>query len=283
MDEQQLPEGAPPLPADLALRAIQRELRTQVVGHTMLRYERVGSTNDLAKERAQAGHDEGLVILAEEQRAGRGRMGRAWVSPAGTSLLLSVLLRPSWLSPGDVFAITMVAGVALCEAVEQVAQLRAALKWPNDLLLPAGAPSALHKAAGILCDVRLEGERLAWVVVGIGLNVNWTPAGTVDGRDLAASATSVAAAVGGPVDRGALLRALLRRLDARYLALRGGGRDELFAAWRGRLATIGQQVAVRLPGGELHGLAEDVEPSGALRVRDAHGTLHLVTAGDVNF
>jgi BirA family biotin operon repressor/biotin-[acetyl-CoA-carboxylase] ligase len=196
-----------------------------------------------------------------------------------------VLLRPTWLPAGDVFAPTMLAGVALCEAVEQVAPVRAALKWPNDLLLPVGPgePPTLRKAAGMLCDIQLEGEHLAWVVVGIGLNVNWTPAGLVDGRDLAHSATSVAAAAGGAVDRAALLRALLRALDARYLALRHGRREELFATWRARLATLGQRVAVLLPGGELHGLAEDVEPTGAIRVRDAQGALHRVLAGDVDF
>lgn len=273
------------LPDDLALRPLQRDLATHVIGRSILRYERIGSTNDVAKERALAGEPEGLVVLAEEQAAGRGRMGRAWLAPPGSSLLMSLLLRPAWLPAGDVFAPTMLAGVALCEAVEQVALARAALKWPNDLLLPSGAgdPGPLRKAAGVLCDMQLDGERVAWVVVGMGLNVNWAPAGTVDGRDLAQYATSVAAAAGREVDRAALLRALLQRLDARYLALKHGRRDELFAAWRARLATLGQRVEVRLAGGALHGTAEDVEHAGTLRVRDAQGAVHRVTAGDVEF
>jgi BirA family biotin operon repressor/biotin-[acetyl-CoA-carboxylase] ligase len=210
-------------------------------------------------------------------------MGRGWLAPPGTSLLMSVLLRPVWLPAADVFAATMLAGVSLCEAVEEVTLVRAALKWPNDLLLPVGGgdPPALRKAAGILCDVQLEGEQVSWVVIGMGLNVNWTPAGTVDGRDLAQYATSVAAAAGREVDRGELLRALVLRLDARYHALRHGRRSELFAAWRARLAMLGRPVEVRLADGRLRGLAEDVEPGGGLRVRDAQGAVHLVTAGDV--
>src|SRR5262249_38484749 len=140
---------------DDALGAIAGNLATAIVGRPLLRYAQVGSTNDLAKQRARAGEAEGLVILAEEQTAGRGRQGRGWAAPPGSGLLLSLLLRPAWLPPGDAFLLMMLAGVALCEAVEQVAPLRAGLKWPNDLLLPAGpgAQAPTHKAAGILSEL----------------------------------------------------------------------------------------------------------------------------------
>jgi BirA family biotin operon repressor/biotin-[acetyl-CoA-carboxylase] ligase len=268
---------------DLALDELQIDLPTTNIGRPLLFYDRVGSTNDLAKQRARAGDPEGLAILADEQTAGRGRQGRAWAAPPGSGLLMSLLLRPSWLPPADLFALTMLAGTALCEAVEQVAQVPAALKWPNDLLLPArpGAPPATHKAAGILCECELAGDQVDWVVVGIGVNVNWAPAGTVDGRDLARAATSLAAASGQPLGRGALLRALLARLDERYRALRQGRREELFVAWRGRLATLGQPTVVRTPHGELRGVAVDVEPSGVLRLRDERGAVHTILAGDV--
>jgi BirA family biotin operon repressor/biotin-[acetyl-CoA-carboxylase] ligase len=268
---------------DLALDSIERDLPTKVIGRPLLRHARVGSTNDLVKQRARAGDAEGLVILAEEQTAGRGRQGRGWVAPPGSSLTLSLLLRPYWIPPADTFALTMLAGVALCEATEETTSLQAALKWPNDLLLPArpGAPPDTHKAAGVLSEFELEDDRILWVVVGMGINVNWSPSGVVDGRDLAQVATSLADAAGRPIDRAALLRALLSRLDARYLALRQGRREELFTAWRGRLATLGQAVMVRLPRGELRGIAEDVEPSGALLLRDERGVVQTILAGDV--
>ena len=268
---------------DLALNKLQLDLPTTIIGRPLLFYERLGSTNELAKERARAGDAEGLVVLADEQTAGRGRQGRAWAAPPGSGLLMSLLLRPAWLSPADTFAFTMLAGAALCEAVEEVAPVFTALKWPNDLLLPArpGAPPATHKAAGILCECEVAGDQIEWVVIGIGVNVNWAPAGEVDGRDLAQVATSLAAAIGSSIGRAALLRSLLARLDTRYTALRQGRREELFAAWRGRLATLGQVTVVRLPQGELRGVAIGVEPSGALLLRDERGVMHTILAGDV--
>jgi BirA family biotin operon repressor/biotin-[acetyl-CoA-carboxylase] ligase len=275
------------LPDDaLALDRLQRDLPTHILGRTILHYERVGSTNDLARERARAGYPEGLVVLADEQTSGRGRQGRGWAAPPRSSLLMSVLLRPSWMAPADAFALTMLASVALCEATEEVAPVRAGIKWPNDVMLPSAAPDAatpapLRKAAGILSELELEHNRIAWAVIGIGVNVNWTPTGIVDGRDLAQAATSLSAAAGQPIDRWALLRALLVRLDARYLALRRGQREELFTAWRARLTMLGRPIHVHLLHGELRGIAEGVEPSGALRVRDEQGTLHVILAGDV--
>ncbi len=172
---------------DLTPDLIGRDLPTAVVGRPLVVHAQVGSTNDLVRQQARAGQPEGLVVLAEEQTAGRGRMGRGWAAPPGSSLLLSLLLRPDWLLPADSFALTMLAGVALCEAVEQAAPLRAALKWPNDLMLPVAGASepALRKSAGILSEIELAGDQIAWVVVGMGVNVNWAPQGFVDGRDLA--------------------------------------------------------------------------------------------------
>jgi BirA family transcriptional regulator, biotin operon repressor / biotin---[acetyl-CoA-carboxylase] ligase len=267
---------------DLTPDRIQRNLHSTIVGRAIEHYAQAGSTNDLARRQARAGHPEGLVILANVQTAGRGRLGRAWAAPPGSSLLLSLLLRPTWLAPADAFSLTMLAGVALCEAVEQV-MARAALKWPNDLLLPVrtAAGPALRKAAGILSEIDLVGDRIAWVVIGIGLNVSWSPSGIVDGRDLAEVATSVGAAAGRPVERLLLLQALLERLDARYDLLRRGDHANLFECWRDRLTTLGQPVQIGLAHGELRGVAEDVERSGALRVRDEHGALHTVLAGDV--
>jgi BirA family transcriptional regulator, biotin operon repressor / biotin---[acetyl-CoA-carboxylase] ligase len=268
---------------DLTPDRIQRNLHSTIVGRAIEYYAQAGSTNELARRHARAGHPQGLVVVANAQTAGRGRMGRAWPAPPGSSLLLSLLLRPAWLAPADAFSLTMLASVALCEAVEQITPPRAALKWPNDLLLPVrtvGGPT-LRKAAGILSELELVGDQIAWVVIGIGVNVSWSPSGIVDGRDLAEVATSVGAAAGQPVGRLALLRALLERLDARYVALRRGDHADLFESWRDRLTTLGQPVQIGLPHGELRGVAEDVERSGALRVRDEHGVLHTVLAGDV--
>jgi BirA family biotin operon repressor/biotin-[acetyl-CoA-carboxylase] ligase len=235
------------------------------------------------REHARNGEPEGLVIIAEEQTSGRGRRGRGWSAPPHTSLLLSLLLRPSWMASADAFYLTMMAGVALCEAIESMTPLHATLKWPNDLLLPipGSAQPTLRKAAGILSEIEFAGERLAWVVVGMGINVNWSPQGIVDGRDLSLAATSVSAAAGHGIDRMALLQALLLRLDQHYTMLHSGRREALFTAWRDRLAMLGQSVEVQLPGSVLRGVAEGVAPSGALLLRDEHGAIHEIVAGEV--
>jgi BirA family biotin operon repressor/biotin-[acetyl-CoA-carboxylase] ligase len=263
---------------------LRSQLETAIIGRTLQQYEQVGSTSDLVREQAHGGAAEGLVILAEEQTVGRGRLGRAWAAPSGTSILMSLLLRPSWLAPESAFLLTMMAAVALCEAVEDVApHVRAGLKWPNDLMLPLSSDTdgPLRKSAGILSELVLSGERVAWVSLGIGVNVNWAPTGVVDGRDLGRAATSVGAAAGSTVDRSQLLINLLKRLDTRYLALRRGQQEALFVDWRARLVTLGQRVSVNLPAAVIQGVAEDVEPSGALRLRDEQGKLHVITAGDV--
>lgn len=256
-----------------------------VIGRLIERHQQVGSTNDLVRVRVRAGEQEGLVVIAEEQTTGRGRLGRGWAAPPGSSLLCSTLLRPTWLPPEAAFTLTMLAGVALCEATECAApELHAALKWPNDLLLPASpAPGApLRKAAGILSELGLADGQIAYLILGIGVNVTWSPSGIVDGRDLGVSATSLSAAVGRMVDRDVLLAALMACLDQRYHELRLGRRAALFDAWRARLTTLGQHVTVTTSGSTVSGLAEDVTPDGALRLRGPDGRTTTITAGDVS-
>lgn len=270
-----------PLPEDLDLIALRRYLETRTIGAVLMRYERVASTNDIARERARAGYPEGLVVLTEEQTAGRGRLGRNWVASYGDALLLSILLRPAWLPPSEAFSLTMMAGVALCEAVEQVALVRAQLKWPNDLLL--FVDGEWRKSAGILTEVSVAGDIIEWAIIGIGVNVNQTPAGAVNGRNLQQTATCISAAAGQRISRTALLEALLVALDERYAQLQSGERGSLFVDWRARLARLGEPATVMLPGGELRGIAEDVAPDGTLLLRDADGVLHTVHTGDVGF
>lgn len=256
----------------------------RIIGQRIERLEQVGSTNDLVREQAKSGASEGVVITAEEQTAGRGRLGREWHAPPGSSLLLSVLLRPHWLPADATYTLTMLAAVALCRAVEATEPgLHALLKWPNDLLLPAApTPNApLLKAAGILSEVVFRGEAIDYVILGMGVNVNWSPRGMVDGRDLGTLATSVARAVGHAIDRETVLQHLLAQLDAHYAMLRRGQREAIFTAWRARLHTLGQQITLTTANTTLHGIAEDVNPHGALLLRAANGLLHTVTAGDV--
>lgn len=217
-----------------------------------------------------------LLVSAEEQTAGRGRMGRVWVAPAGSALLTSLALRPRWLAPERSVALVWMAAVALCEAVEVAAGVPAGLKWPNDLLLPAQG-EGLAKAAGILLELSYAGAGLESAVIGIGVNVSAAP----PPGSARYPATCVEAAAGRAVSRLALLQALLTRLDAWYTWLGAGDTAQLFAAWRGRLRNLGAPVRVETPAGPIEGLAEDVGDDGALLVRDAAGQLQRVSAGDV--
>lgn len=247
-----------------------------------------GSTNADIMAAALSGEPEGLVIVAERQLAGRGRLARRWHAPAQAALTLSVLLRPT---VGRVSWLPLLAGVALADAVGRLAEVEAALKWPNDLLvrLPGGG---WGKCAGILAEAGPD-----VVVLGIGLNVlqraDELPPPLLSSHDPTAPPnpsafppTSLALAGATLSDRPPLLKALLRTLADRYRAYQAAGGDPvgsgLMAAYREHCATIGQPVTVSLPGGgELRGQACDIDADGRLVVADEDGT-HALAAGDVH-
>jgi BirA family biotin operon repressor/biotin-[acetyl-CoA-carboxylase] ligase len=249
------------------------ELPTRIVGREIRFFSSVGSTNDLLKDAARNGEAEGLVFVTDEQVAGRGRRGRSWTAPTGTSLLVSILLQPTWLPTSDAFLITILAAVAAAEAIECVTALTVDLKWPNDLQISG------RKLGGILVETEISHTQLHWVVIGCGINVNWNPRVI---PELATTATSLSAELDRPVARRALLQALLARLDDRYQLLRQGQRSALFEEWRSRLRTLGQTVRAETPHGPLIGIAEDVTLDGALILRDDHHQQHIITAGEVS-
>jgi BirA family biotin operon repressor/biotin-[acetyl-CoA-carboxylase] ligase len=239
-------------------------------GHPVHLFEQIGSTNDEARRLAEGGAAEGLVVIAEEQLAGRGRAGRRWYTPPGTNLAFSLVLRPD-VPPVLAPRLTMLASVAVCEAVEQVAGLPARLKWPNDVLVGG------KKAGGILLESSLAGDRMDYAVLGIGLNVAQAPpAELVD-----FPATALDAEAGRTVDRLGLLRAILERLDAQYGALTSTDQDALLAAWRKRLVWIGEMVVARTPEGEVQGRAAGTDAYGALLVGLDSGETARVLAGEV--
>ncbi len=227
------------------------------------------STNRVALELARAGAPEGVVVVADHQTAGRGRLGRSWVAPPGSSLLLSVLLRPA-LAPGQLQLVTLAVALAAADACERVAGVVPSLKWPNDLM--AGD----RKLAGILAEAVWEGDRLDGLVVGLGLNVEWPADMPAEVADAAVALNQLA---GRSVDREEVLAALLDALELWYERLPGGVLDE----YRHRCATLDQDVRVDLGGGRepLVGRAVDLSGDGHLLVAVAEGGVHEVAAGDV--
>jgi BirA family biotin operon repressor/biotin-[acetyl-CoA-carboxylase] ligase len=237
------------------------------------------STMVRAAELAAEGAPEGATVVADAQSAGRGRLGRGWLAPPGSSVLLTVVLRPR-LDPEQAWLTLAAAGVALVDATAALLAEAAArppmvgLKWPNDLLVGG------RKAAGMLAEARSEGRRLEWVLLGMGVNVG-QQAGDLP-AELAARATSLGLAAGGEVDRVALLGAWGQRFANGYRALAAGEAGRTLAAYRERLDTLGRPVRAELLGGEaVEGVAVGVAAGGALTVRTAAGTEVAVASGDV--
>jgi BirA family biotin operon repressor/biotin-[acetyl-CoA-carboxylase] ligase len=245
----------------------------QSLGPRPFRFEaQTGSTNDLARQWAQEGGPHGAVVVTEEQTAGRGRFGRAWNAPAGTGLLLSVILRPR-VHQEHVPRLTVVGAVAVADVLSEISSGKVRLKWPNDVLLNS------CKVAGILAEAIWQGGRLNAAVVGIGLNVRVNFGGTPLANH-AISIETVGTATGQPVDRAVLLAKVLRRID--HWAMRVED-PTLLAAWHGRLETIGRRVTASTIDGQrtIQGQATGVDSDGALLLKTDTGTMHRVVAGEV--
>lgn len=247
-------DNRPPIdPLDTAAR-----WRVEVV-------EESTSTNAEVADRFRAGEQAGLVLVAENQTAGRGRLGREWVAPPRSSLIVSILLTPR--APADRWPwLPLLTGVATAAAVRRSTGVQVDLKWPNDVLADG------RKLGGILLE-RVEKDGVAAAVVGIGINCAQTQSELP-----VPDATSLTMATGAPVDRAALLAALVEELGTRYDEWESGA--DLRTAYLELCLTPGQEVRVTVPGGEVVGRAVDVDPTGRLVVRTEAGEEHL-GAGDV--
>jgi BirA family biotin operon repressor/biotin-[acetyl-CoA-carboxylase] ligase len=229
------------------------------------RHEELDSTNVLAMHLAREGAPEGLVVVADHQTSGRGRLGRTWEAPPGSSLLVSILFRPGpMLPPERGHLLTAAVGLAAAAACESLTGVPPDLKWPNDLLVGG------RKLAGILAESDLSGGQLAAVVVGLGLNVSSAPPGF--------EAISLAEAAHGAVapDPGALLDAVLHEIDQRYPDF-----EQIADEFRRRCETLGRRVKVELGHETLVGTAVDLSDEGHLGVEDSEGRLRWIAAGDV--
>lgn len=251
-----------------------------------------GSTNADALELARQGEAEGVVLVADHQTAGRGRLGRTWQAPVGGSLLCTILLRPpAAIAP----ATTMAVAVSAASAVEELTGRAPRLKWPNDLVWPGDGSDPDRKLAGILAEVDWPaasqissgwrepkpGERLV-VAVGIGINVAWGDDVPADLADLAVALDHLTAPEVPPA-RVDLLVAMLRHLDERYAALLDGaaGTAALQDAWRERSATLGRRVRIDLGADDLEGTAVDITDEGHLVVETLEGDRRTIAVGDV--
>lgn len=251
--------------------AVTAHLRTATLGRPLSFHARVASTQEIARAAAQSGAAEGLAVVAEQQTAGRGRGTRAWWSPEGGGLYLSLLLRPN-LPAAHIAWVTMALSLGAVEAIEQCCGLRVDIKWPNDLQWQG------RKLAGVLAEGAFAGNRLDYVAAGIGLNLT---ADFSNQPELVGMAVSLHEAAGRAVDPALLLAALLNHTERHYHLLQAGHTP--LPAWKERLHTLGRTVMASTADGEIiTGVACDVEPDGALRIELPEGGYRVVYAGDVS-
>lgn len=242
----------------------------RVIGRDVQVFQETSSTNDVVERLARDGVPEGVVVFAESQHKGRGRLGRKWISPPGKGLWFSVLLRPN-LRPQEATQVTVLAATALARALRQHGDFRPAIKWPNDILIRE------RKVAGVLTELAAEIDRIRYVILGIGVNVNVTefPA------DLRHSATSLQIESGASVRRADLAASMLRELDADYERLCRGQFTRIAEEWAAQCTTMGRRVSIGLGDRIVHGRAESLDESGALLLRTDHGHLERIVGGDV--
>ncbi len=261
------------IPADLAPESIQARLRSRVIGRPLEVLGEVGSTNDRVMAAGRDGAPEGLALITDRQTAGRGRLGRTWASPPGVGLYTSILLRPT-LPARRAPLLTLVAGLAVAEAIENVAGLAPRLKWPNDLLVNG------KKVAGILTETASVESRVSYVVVGIGLNVHHDTQDLPE--ELRATATSLRLATGRVIPRGDLAAEIYNGLDRWYREFTEGRFETILARGRERSAILGSSVDVLAEDERWSGRAVDLDSDGALLVLEKSGAIRRVVAGDVS-
>ncbi len=244
----------------------------RVIGRDIRVFEETNSTNDVADKLARDGVREGVVVFAESQTRGRGRLGRKWLSPPRKGLWFSALLRPD-LRPQAATQLTVAAAVAVTQAIRQQADLAPEIKWPNDILIRG------RKVGGVLTELNAELDHIKYLILGIGVDVNLS-AGDLP-PDLRKTATSLKIEAGHAFRRADLAAAILRELDRDYARIC----EHQFAAvadeWERQCSTLGHRVKIQIGDRTVQGRAESLDADGALLVRTEHGRLEPIIGGDV--
>lgn len=261
------------IPDEFSAEEILRRIETKIIGRKVLTYNIVNSTNTVAFSLAQGSEPEGTAVFAEAQTAGRGRLGRVWVSPKSTAIYLSLVLRPKMLAE-EAALITLLAAVSCAETIRAVCGLKALIRWPNDILVNN------KKVCGILTEIEVKDNKLEFVILGIGINVSMPikklPAGasSLDHEVQSAGAET-------QFSRIEIARELLRQLDKAYLSFQEQGSSLVITQWRNLSAFSGKRVKVFLANKVIEGQAQDIDEQGALIVRLDNGFKEHLVAGDV--
>jgi BirA family transcriptional regulator, biotin operon repressor / biotin---[acetyl-CoA-carboxylase] ligase len=247
----------------------RRERSSPRFGRKVYTFQTIDSTNNCARALAGCWAEEGTVVIAEEQTAGKGRLGRSWLAAPGENLTFSIVLRPD-LPSEEMNLLPLFVAVGVAAAVESVISMSIQCKWPNDLLLNG------KKFAGVLMEGSVSNNAVEYVIVGIGINVNQT----LFPPELTERATSLRLATGGPIDRDTLFRAILHSLETEYDSLLASGFHQVLPRWLSYAPIVGRKVTIGQDGSVLTGTVRGISKHGGL-ILETDGEERVVFAGDV--
>jgi BirA family biotin operon repressor/biotin-[acetyl-CoA-carboxylase] ligase len=241
---------------------------SSIIGREIKIFEEVTSTNDIAKSFAENNCLEGTVIVAKTQTKGRGRFGRNWFSPKG-GIWCSVILYPNILS-NEIHKIMFIAAVSVAKSVEDMYKVKCMIKWPNDLLI------LNKKFSGILTEAKSENEKVVYVILGIGINVN-----IIEFPKDLINATSLKLATSKEYKEEELLNALIFHLDKFYKIFKEGKFADILSIWHHYAMPFGKYVHVKNGTEEIYGISMGISDNGALIIRDDTGIIHEITSGEI--
>lgn len=256
------------IPDRLYPQEIRFALKTLTFGKEVIYYDNIDSTNTVAYDLAKKGSPEGLVVIAEGQTKGKGRLSREWVSPKQKGIYMSVILRPD-MTPFQAPKITLLAAVSTALGIREDIGAPALIKWPNDILINQ------KKIGGILTEMEAEQDSVNFLILGIGINVNTRHS------ELPKGASSIYEEIGSRVSRIGLAKAILEKLDENYELFKKEGFSPIKKEWRNLSATLGRRVRVTCMHESIEGEAVDIDSDGALKIRLDNGFYERVLAGDL--
>lgn len=251
---------------------IRLGLKTTFLGHSIHYDETVDSTQKIAHRLAYEDAPEGMIVVAEEQLAGRGRMDRKWFSAKYTGIWMSIILRPK-IPLAKAPQLTLIAAVAVVQAIEELTELSPQIKWPNDILING------KKMTGILTELQAESDRIHSVIIGMGINVNQLKDDFPS--DLRDTATSIAIEQGTTLSRADLIRAVLVNLEKLYLLYLNKGFVPIKILWEGYALSIGQMVKAKTLSQVIEGIALGITDDGVLKIEDCTGKIHFIYSADI--
>ncbi|RPI80111.1 MAG: biotin--[acetyl-CoA-carboxylase] ligase [Desulfobacteraceae bacterium] len=250
---------------------IRTGLQTEIFGQTELIYlPETDSTNRVAKDLALKNAPEGTLVIAEKQTQGRGRLGRQWFSPADEGVYISLIIRPA-IPPQEAPKLTLLTAVAIADAIIDLTGLPIHIKWPNDILINA------KKTAGILTEINSEMDRVNYIVVGLGLNVN-TPSFPDEIKDLA---TSLFLETGQKWSRLKVVQAYLHWFEKYYTLFTQSGFSPVLKRWKELTRMIGKSISVVMLNEQYRGVVQDIDSDGALIIKNPNGNIQRIICGDV--